>query len=76
MASPAFLTAWSSPRAYDVIRVEIASPAASSPATLMRLPVDKAAIASASSRWFVARAFWVSNALVFVLMTVMRPPKL
>ena len=64
-------TAWSRPRIWDVIREEIAKPAASSLAELMRLPVDNCSIATDSARLFLFKAFCEINDLTLVLMTVM-----
>ena len=70
IASLAFLAACSSPWICEVILLEIASPAASSPALLIRLPVDRRSIASFIARSFRANELAAIVADVFVLITV------
>jgi hypothetical protein len=52
------------------MRLEIAKPAASSPALLILLPVDKRSIASFIALSFLANEFAAMTADVFVLITV------
>ena len=70
-ASPALRTAWFRPRILAVMWAAIASPAASSLAELMRLPVDSCCIATACCRPDVFSAACVYSALTLVLITVM-----
>jgi hypothetical protein len=55
---------------YEVIRLEIANPAASSPAELILSPVDRRSIAVAIVRSFFVSALAVIVAAVLVLITV------
>jgi hypothetical protein len=73
MAIPslALRAACCNPRICDVIRVSIASPAASSLAELILLPVDKRSMVRSIARSFVFIELAVTVAAVFVLITVM-----
>jgi hypothetical protein len=55
---------------YEVIRLEIANPAASSPAELILSPVDRRSIAVAIERSFFVSELAVIVAAVLVLITV------
>ena len=57
------------------MRDEIAKPAASSFAELIRLPVDSRSIAVDIILSFDFNAFCVSSAFAFVLITVILPPQ-
>jgi hypothetical protein len=57
---------------WEVIRVEIARPAASSFAELMRRPVDRRSIEVAIARSLVPIAFRAIVAPMFVFITVIR----
>lgn len=64
----AFDTPWFSALTYDVMFVEIARPAASSAALLMRLPEERRLIAEDSALCEPDRFFWVVCDSVLVLM--------
>ncbi len=70
MASLALRTAWSRPLIWEVILLEMARPAASSAAVLIRLPVDKRCIATPRSRALRSKAAWVISDLTLVLITL------
>src|SRR3546814_17592990 len=59
------------PRMLEVIRCEMARPAASSFAELMRLPVDRRSIAFASEDSAILAPLWALKAEILVLITVM-----
>jgi hypothetical protein len=67
----AFRTAVSSPLICEVIRLEIAKPAASSAAEFILWPVESRSIVWLIARSFFESAFAVTVAAVFVLITVM-----
>ena len=67
MPSLALLTAWFRPLIWVVKRVEMARPAASSFALLMRMPEDRRSIAVASLLCEAARFFWAFSELMLVL---------
>jgi len=69
MASLAFLTAIFSPRICESMRVEMASPAASSEAELILDPVDNLCIAVDKLRLLILKASCEINDLMLVLMT-------
>jgi hypothetical protein len=70
IASPAFLAACWRPSICEVILLAMASPAASSPALLIRLPVLRRSIASFIARSFLASELAAMVADVFVFITV------
>ncbi len=67
MPSLALLTAWFRPLIWVVKRVEMARPAASSFALLMRMPEDRRSIAVDSLLCDLARLFWAFSELMLVL---------
>src|SRR6195952_2878884 len=71
MPSLALRIAWLMPRTCEVIEVEMARPAASSLALLMRLPVDRRSIAVPSALPATDEAFAALMALILVLITDM-----
>src|SRR3954469_8877413 len=74
MPSFALRIAWLMPRICDVIELEIARPAASSLAELMRLPVDRRSIAVGRAWLAIRLPFCARSAAVLELITVMSVP--
>lgn len=69
MPSLALRTAWFMPLTWVVIRSEIAKPAASSLALLMRSPLERRCIEVANEDWLMLRLRCAVNELMFVLIT-------